>query len=501
MTLTCRQMRDLEEAAFARGVSAASLMETAGAEMAAVCRQFHPEPRNAVLYLGKGNNAGDALVVARHLLAQGWHVFARLAFAEEEFGPLPAELWGQLKEQIRVLGGPDPVVALRGSVILLDGVVGLGAAGPLRGGPAELVREMNALRQSRHCIVIALDLPSGLSPLNGEPLEPCVMADLTITVAQMKSALLVDAATPFAGRLAVARVPELEAEAGDAGSVALVPELLVSRLPSRSFDTHKGQMGRVSIIAGSKGCLGAAELCATAALRAGAGLVSLYVKEEIYPIIAARMPAEIMVRTVKDYREVLRDAADALAIGPGLGLLAEDEILATIARAEVPAVLDADALNMLARRGFDSLAKSKAPRLLTPHPGEMARMIERMPECQGLQRARLVQAFLQAQPRVTLLLKGSRTIIGEHGQPLAYNTTGHHGMATGGMGDVLTGIAAALMAGGVSAYDAGCLGSWLSGRAAELALEQGDVSAESLSADTVLSHLGGAFMALRSVCY
>jgi NAD(P)H-hydrate epimerase len=303
------------------------------------------------------------------------------------------------------------------------------------------------------------------------------------------------------GRLAVAPVRELENAEGDAETLSLTSEVLLPALRTRNFDTHKGQMGRVAIVAGSKGYLGAAELCSTAALRGGAGLVTLYVKEDIYPMMVTRMPAEVMVKSVKDYREALRDPADVLAVGPGLGLSWEDEILAMITRAEMPVVIDADALNMLARRGFDSLIKSKAPRLLTPHPGEMARLAERTPEWQGLTREKAVRAFVKRFPMATLLLKGSRTVIGAEGQPVAFNTTGQPGMATGGVGDVLTGVCAALIAGGATPFEAACLGSWLNGRAAEIAISTGDASAESLSAGTVLDHLGCAFTDLRRRCF
>lgn len=501
MIVTCRQMRDAEDAAFSRGVEAGALMESAGASIAQAILQFQPQPGVAVLYLGKGNNAGDALVVARHLLAAGWAVRARLSGDVSEFKPLPAALWRELGERIPILSGAEDVERLRGRVVLIDGIVGIGAFGPLRDTLAELVREMNTLKRTRHAVVVALDLPSGLSAANGEPFDPCVEADLTVTVAHVKDALLQDAATPYVGRLAIAPVTGLEAATGDPTREALTPEVLLPLLRSRGFDTHKGQAGRVALIAGSKGFLGAAELCARAALHGGAGLVTLYVKEDIYPLIAVRTPAEVMVKTVRDYREVLRDPADVLAVGPGLGLAAEEEVLATIARTEAPAILDADALNMLGRRGFECLEKSRAPRLLTPHPGEMARLAARVPAWQGLTRAGSVAAFTKDYSHATLLLKGARTVIGAASMPLAYNTTGHPGMASGGMGDVLTGLCAALIAGGLHPYAAACLGSWLNGRAAELAISSGRTSEESLSAGTVLAHLGDAFDSLRALCF
>jgi NAD(P)H-hydrate epimerase len=208
-------------------------------------------------------------------------------------------------------------------------------------------------------------------------------------------------------------------------------------------------------------------------------------------------PPEVMVKSVKDYREILEMHFDALAIGPGLGSQHESEVLEVISRSPVPAVLDADALNMISRHGFDVLSQNKAPRLLTPHPGEMARLAAMAPAWETLDRAATARQFSREFPQHTLLLKGARTVIASSGRPVSFNTTGHPGMASGGMGDTLTGLCAALIGQGVSPYDAACLGAWLSGRAAELAVLNGAGSQESCTASDVLSHLGAAFESLR----
>ncbi len=501
MIVTCRQMKDAEEAAFAKGATAASLMEQAGAGIAEALYQYFPEPGTAVLYLGKGNNAGDALVTARDLLASGWEVYARLAFNPTEFSELPAALWDELQTEIRVIGNINELSHFSGTILLLDGLVGINANVPLRDSLAEMTREMNAFRSQRHAQVIALDIPSGLSVLNGEAFEPCVEADITITIGQVKSVLLADTATRFVGRLVLVELRALSFAQSDATQRALSPSLLLPTLPTRPFDNHKGDAGRVGIIAGSRGYLGAAQLASLGALRGGAGLVTLYVKDDIYALIAARTAPEVMVKCVKDYREALRDPINVLAIGPGLGLEYEDEILALISRADIPLVLDADALNMFARRGLDALKKNMAPRLLTPHPGEMERLAERMPDWRRMSRVELAKDVPAKFPNVTLLLKGSRTVVSAIGQPFAFNTTGHPGMATGGIGDVLTGLCAALIGQGMSVYDAACLGSWINGRAAELAIYRGYESAESLTASSVLDHIGAAFQDLRSLSY
>lgn len=491
MIVTCRQMREMEEAAFARGVSAAALMEEAGKGIARVVSQFFPKPGAVVICLGKGNNAGDALVAARELGRRGWRISARLAFPEGEFKELPARHWRELASNIEPQGATSPLV-------LLDGLLGIGAAGPLEGPMLELAREMNALRTTRHATTVAMDIPSGLNGDTGTPCEGCVVADITATIAHVKTGLLSDSAAAYVGRLAVVPLPDLPIRDSETCAGALTATSLRVKLPRRNFDFHKGQAGRVGVIAGSSNFTGAAVLTATGALRGGAGLVTLLVKEDVHGLIAAKTPPEIMVRAVKDWRDVLSENYDALAIGPGLGFLSQQEILDVIRGATVPAVIDADALTIIARADCEVLSNCAAPRLLTPHPGEMARLAALRPGWQQLCRRALAEAFVTACPRCVLLLKGSRTVIAQSGPATRFNTTGSPGMATGGMGDVLTGLCAALVAQGVSCFDSGCLGAWLSGRAAEIAITSGAQSVESLTAGDVLQHLGPAFSDLKA---
>ncbi len=498
MVVTCSQMRKAEEAAFARGITSAQLMEEAGAGIAEVVRQFFPEPGNFILFLGRGNNAGDALVAARHLADSGWAIHARLTSDVKDFKELPAAHWKALGERVKVLASGETAMHLRGTILMLDGLVGIGAEGPLRGTLVDAAEEMNELRRNRHAITVALDIPSGLNSLSGEPGAVCVQADLTITLAQVKDVLLADAATNYVGRLAVVPLGELSRAEGDNSRRALTCDLLLPALPRRAFDFHKGKAGRVGIVAGSRGFLGATVLSATGAVRGGAGLVTLFVREDIYPLVASLAPPEIMVKPVKDYREVLQENLDALAIGPGLGTEHEAEVLAVIKEANMPAIIDADALNILARYGLDSFLQAAGPRLLTPHPGEMARLIAREAGWQKMSRSDLACAFIEKYPSVTLLLKGARTVVAAQGQPLFFNTTGHPGMASGGMGDVLTGLCAALIAQGVGVPEAACLGAWISGRAAEIA-QVGRGSQESLTAGDVLTHLGAAFGSLKQL--
>ena len=496
MLVSCSQMAECERRAFERGVSAADLMEEAGRGIASVVRQFFPRPGVLGLFLGKGNNAGDALVAARELARDGWEIRARLAFPVADFKPLPAGHWAALGSSVREAVEGDLAGIAGRRLVLLDGLLGIGATGPLEGKMKSLAAEMNALRRSAHATTVAMDIPSGLDGDSGQPCEEAAVADITVTIAAVKRGLVADAATDHVGRLALVPLPDLRDVEGEGGASLLRAPWLRTWLPRRSFDFHKGEAGRVGIIAGSRGFLGAAVMTATGALRGGAGLVTLLAKEDTYALLAERTPPEVMVRQVGDFREALQLGFDVMAIGPGLGMSSQTEILRLLRDARMPVVLDADALTMVAHGKLEALAGSPGPRLLTPHPGEMARLVERETAWKGLDRRGLAEAFVARFQNVTLLLKGARTVVASCGEVTALNSTGSPGMATGGVGDVLTGLCAALVGQGAPLHHAACLGAWLSGRAAEIAIGSGQ-SEESFAALDVPAHLGAAFSDLR----
>lgn len=499
MLVTCRQMREAEEQAFAAGATADALMDEAGRGCAEVVRQFHPRPGTLILYLGSGNNAGDALVAARELQKDGWTLHARLSAEPERMKELPLRHWQSLPD-IRRLSGPAEIPRAPGRpLVLLDGLLGIGAAGELRPAVRALAAEMNVLRQTHGARTFAMDIPSGLDGDTGTPAPDAVVADVTAVIGCLKTGLVADSATALVGRIALVPLAALQVGEGDAGAVPLTPALLQTWLPRRSFDMHKGQAGRVGVLAGSRGFLGAARLACAGALRGGAGLVTLLAREDAYSLLAASMPPEVMVKSVADYREVLDLQFDALAIGPGLGFHAEDEILDVLCATTVPTVIDADALTMVARAGLDTVREMRGPRLLTPHPGEMRRLIANHPAWQTLPRRILAETVAADLPGHVCLLKGARTVIAQLGQPTFFNTTGHPGMATGGMGDVLTGLSAALIGQGLPLHPAAATAAWLSGHAAEIAaLNQAE---ESILPTDLLTQLGAAWQDLANGCW
>jgi NAD(P)H-hydrate epimerase len=477
--VTAAAMRSLEEAAFRSGIAAETLMDLAGEGIARRLISQFPRPGLAVAYIGRGNNGGDALVALRHLRDAGWQIRVRPAYPEIECATLPRRKLRELGELPATRGNPGP-----GPCLLLDGLLGIGAKGPLRDPLSTLAAEMADLRNQRGAVVAAMDLPSGMDADSGE--GDAVTADLTLTVGVPKQGLATAAGSARAGRILL--VPVAGLPLPDQGPLRFFcPEAFPGLLPPRPHDFHKGDAGRLGLLAGSPGMTGAAVLCAEAALRAGAGLVTLHACHDFLPNLAARMPAEIMVRVSADpVADAFAAGHDALVIGPGTGNAPDAwhrAVREHLASGTLPCVLDADALNQLAAAGGLDLLRPH--HLITPHPGEFRRLA---PDLAAADRQQAASAFV-ARHACTLLLKGARTLVAAPGSDLRFNPTGHAGMASGGQGDVLAGVAGALLAGGRSGPDAAALAAWLCGCAAERALEAGPFT----TAGDTLRHLGGAW--------
>jgi NAD(P)H-hydrate epimerase len=516
-------MRAAEEATFARGVQVEALMDKAGAGVSRAVRQFFPKPGRCIVFAGKGHNAGDALVAADHLRFLGWRIEIRLAFKIEECSPLVRKKLDNLhRTPPPILGASppqnvgDPLVTLielleeevdeiavaqeaiaaeayvgtAGPLVILDGLLGLGARPPLREPIRGACRCINRLRAKHGAHVFAVDLPTGLDGDSGKTDRDCVIADFTVTIGFAKPGQIADRATNFVGRLELVPLKELHPPGNKKNQIVAAPAGLCGLLQRREYEAYKNQFGRIAVVAGSKGFVGAALMTTRGALRAGAGLVELFVPNEIYEIVAGAAPMEAMVKPIQSYRDLLKQKTNVWAVGPGLGKSHAAEILELIEKAKQPMVLDADGLNILSEK-MSTLRHCKGERLLTPHPGEMKRLF---PEYNKL-RAEWATQFCKRFP-VTLLLKGSRTVVAQRDRPLSYNTTGNPGMATGGMGDVLTGVCAGLVGQGLSLYDAARVGAWLCGRAAEMAIFDDGQSEQSLLPRDVLDHLGEAFKEL-----
>ena len=490
-------MRAAEEAAFASGVEVEALMDRAGAGVARAIQKFFPQPGKAIVFAGKGHNGGDALVAAACLKQAGWEIDLRLLFPGEESAELTRKKIEVLREAECGRGLSAPTGAGVGALrplphsIILDGLLGLGSKHLLREPIRTAAQEINRLRREEPAFVFAVDLPTGLQGDTGDRDPDCVVADFTIAIGFAKHGLVADEVIDFVGRLEVVPLSDLVIEHIPASELLACAHSLTPFLPRRKFSAYKNEFGRIGVVAGSQGFIGAALMTTQGALRAGAGLVELFVPKEIYPIVAAAAPPEAMVKPIRSYRDLLEEKIDVWALGPGLGKSQAKDLLKLIERAAAPMVVDADGLNIVADE-VEILKRCAGPRLLTPHPGEMKRLLDPG----KMSRAGIARNFVDLFP-VTLLLKGARTIVSERGRPLSYNSTGNPGMATGGMGDVLTGVCAGLVGQGLSLYDAARVGAWVCGRAAEIAIFEKGESEQSLLPSDILENLGGAFSELR----
>lgn len=487
---TAAEMRALDARAIANlGIPGPRLMENAGAGAARViARRWGPlRRRDVVILCGKGNNGGDGFVVARRLRAAGARVrvflFARRAEVRGD-AALALRRWtGRLEEVSNAAGVAAATEAAARADIVVDALLGTGVEGPARGLMGDMIARLETPRpaERRAPRVAALDLPSGLSSDHGALPGPAVRADLTTTFAGLKRSLLLHPAAAHAGEVVVVPIGIPEPEVGRgirtfAGEEADVRAPLGPRPP----DAHKGTYGHLLVVAGSLGKTGAAALASRAALRAGAGLVTAAVPASQQPVVAM-LGAEYMTEALAEHphgflgraaaarvRE-LAETMDAVALGPGLSLADEAQALARelIASLPRPMVVDADALSALA--GHLALLKDAAgPRVLTPHPGEMARMLGvTVGEIQGdrLERAR----DFAASHHVWLALKGAGTVVAGPDGTVWINPTGNPGMAKGGSGDVLTGMTGAFLARGLEPLAAVRAAVYLHGMAGDLA--------------------------------
>ena len=313
-------------------------------------------------------------------------------------------------------------------------------------------------------------------------------------IGNAKRGLLESHAADATGPLAVVPVEPLTSNL-DGDREIIAPQTLACGKGHRPFDFHKGMAGRVAILAGSDHYTGAAVLAAMGALRGGGGLVTLHSPLPACTTIAAKCPPEVIVKPIDDPRELLKQRFDSLVVGCGLGDMDRpmaDGIFDLIEQSQVPTVIDADALNLIAKHGKTAILKSN--HVLTPHPGEFARLA---PDLSELSREDSARRFTDRIP-ATLLLKGSRTIVARSGHPLRFNSTGTPAMATGGQGDLLAGVIGARLAVGDSPFDAASLGAWICGRSAEIAMHEHHLSEESLLPTDVLHFLGAAFADWKS---
>ena len=457
---TTDQVRALDRAAIAGGIPGIELMQRAAAAAVAALRRRWPQARSVCALCGPGNNGGDGFLVA--MLAHEAGLTATvIALGGGSVGDASEARALCARAGVPITHGG----ALPAADVYVDALFGSGLNRPPEGEAATLIRRLNA--QTRP--VLALDVPSGLSSDTGVAFDPCVRASATVCFVAWKRGLFTAQALDYGGEreLASLEIPEslYLQHPSDA-------HLLTARgLPKRARDSHKGRYGHVLAIGGDHGAGGSIRLTAEAALRVGAGLVSVATREAHVVALLAACP-ELMPQGVHVARNLgpLLERASVLALGPGLGR--EDwgrGLWQAALDADKPTVLDADGLNLLARhpRGLPERT------VMTPHPGEAARLLQ----CTTaqVQADRFTAARTLARThRAVVVLKGAGSLITSPDGSLAVCPWGNPGMAGGGTGDALTGVIAGLLAQGLSPWEAACLGTGVHARAGDLAARGGE---------------------------
>ncbi|HEX8453408.1 MAG TPA: NAD(P)H-hydrate dehydratase [Longimicrobium sp.] len=435
------------------GIAEAVLMESAGRSAAAIVQRLYPAGR-IVAVVGAGNNGGDALVVARTLRAWGREVVAI------SVGKRPPDLSLLHGWEMEIRPADELSAALAGAAVVVDGLLGTGARGAPREPEAAAI---DAIGRSG-VPVVALDGPSGIDLTTGAAPGPAIRAAVTVTFGGPKRGLLLFPGREHAGRIVAVEIGF--APLADAGAELITPAWAAHHLPAVPANAHKGRMGRVLIVAGRRGMAGAAVLAGMGALRAGAGYAILVSPDDNRAIIQVSLPEALFLDRASlpdDFSD-----ADAVVAGPGMGT---DEgslaLLRRLARGAAPLLLDADALTLLAKNPAlrDEVER---PLLLTPHPGEMGRLLDR-PVSAITADPFAAAAEAAERFRCTVLLKGAPSLVAEAGAPTLVNVAGHSGIATGGMGDVLSGVAGAFLAVGAAPRNAAALALFHAGRAAEIA--------------------------------
>jgi len=463
------------------GIPGMVLMENAArGTVSAMFRHFPDLLQKRVgILAGRGNNGGDAFAVARYLLNRAIACQVYLLAAREEIKGDAAtnlEILCRMGGEVIEIRNLDELEAQRGSMarsdLWVDGIFGTGLNAPVKGFFQEVIEWVNSSGRP----VVSIDIPSGLDSDSGQVLGTCIQASLTVTFGLAKRGLLMQPGAKYCGELIVVDIslprPLLESETFHDHLIEGAEFL--PWFPPRDPNAHKGDYGHLLVLSGSPGKTGAAAMVCQAAIRVGTGLVTLGIPESLNPIMEGKL-TEPMTEPLPETKEQtlglltrgqinkLCDRKTALAIGPGLSLHPQTArmVQRIVSSTNIPAVIDADGLNALAGR-VELIAKKRGGLILTPHPGEMARLQGATVQEIQQNRVRVARQFAREKGLV-LVLKGARSIVASPEGDVFINPTGNPGMASGGMGDVLTGIVGGFLAQGLPPLEAAKLGVYLHG--------------------------------------
>ena len=521
--VTANEMREIDRKTIEEfGIPGRVLMERAGTAVAAKIREVYG-PKKVVVISGTGNNGGDGMVAARVLHNEGWDVNVFLSSKHER---LKGDALSQYEAALR-FGVPVKQAEtllehktdfLRPHTIIIDALFGTGLGKDISGPYSDLIDVLNRSELS----IIAVDIPSGISSDTGQVMGNAIKAECTVTFGLPKRGHLLYPGAEYTGRLFVENIGfPAELLKSDNLTVELPDrDNVLSLIPERKKYSHKGNYGHVLLVAGSRGKTGAAIMAAKACLRAGAGLVTIGVPESLAGIFQTRVTEEMTLvlpdkgdgtlskKALDKILEYLEKTAGLIAIGPGIGVSSDTEkiIEQLILHSNSPIIIDADGLNSL-KGNTKIFRKAKAPVILTPHPGEMARLMRRQSKKEQRQtinselrteiekdRINTAISFVK-ETGAFLVLKGVPAIIASPEGRAFINSTGNPGMSTAGTGDVLTGMIAGFLGQGLTPLNASILGVYMHGLAGDIAAsEKGE---HSLIASDIIGSIPAAFKMMK----
>jgi len=435
--------------------------------------------KNVVVLAGKGNNGGDAFAVARHLFNMGAkvsvYVLAKLADISAD-AKINLDILFKMGMEVIEVTKDEHIDSIKDRLkdahVVVDGLLGTGLKGEVKGVMAEVIAFVN----DSCAPVVAVDIPSGVNGETGKVSAACIKAKTTVTFGLPKIGQLIHPGCEYVGNLEIVDIgiPKAVVEKAGLRKHVIGLDLISKLIFKRPSNSNKGTYGKLLVVAGSRGMTGAACLSAKAALRAGAGLVYMTAPLSLLPIYAGSVVEALTIPledenrgyiTKKSIDDLLSrlEGFDVLAVGPGLSTVNEikDVVYSVIKTSKVPIVLDADGINILAE-DLSVLKELKCPMVITPHPGEMARLLGISVKEVQEDRVNIARAFSKEWGVITVL-KGSRTVIATPEGEVYINTTGNAGMATGGSGDVLTGIITSFIGQGLKPLEATILGVYLHG--------------------------------------
>src|SRR5665648_374342 len=511
--VTSQQIREIDRKAIEENnLSGLILMENAGLRIFQSLKNIYPDLRlkKIIIFAGSGNNGGDGFVVARHLYNYGAKV---KVFLLTPFNKIKGEAEENLniinKMRVELIEAETTKLeeiqkAIQNSDLIIDAILGTGLQGKVTGLKAKIIDLINIANKE----VVAIDVPSGLDADTGKIEGPCIKAAHTITLALPKIGLLIFPGASYAGKITIEDIgiPSYLLKNNKIKTNMVTKEIVKPLLPFRATYSHKGSFGKVLILAGSAGMTGAAYLASEAAMRSGAGIVVLGIPRSLNPIMEVKLTEVMTLPLAETEKQSLGEEAEetisklmknysVLGIGPGISRQAETQRLVRkiIEKSNIPLVVDADAIYALSEDPT-ILKKTKTPLVITPHPGEIAKLINKDVDYILNNQLDITREIAQKYG-IVVVLKGARTIIANKEGETYINVGDNSGMATGGSGDVLTGIICSLIAQGADNFSAAITGVYIHTLAGDLA--RGIKGERGMIAGDILSQVPQAFLSFE----